>query len=93
MKKRGSCLFLLVFFVILLASFANAETSPEINKTQAYEWLYEQMNSSSWNENVDEIALSILALGSGDYNLSDGIDKLRDLEYGGSNWGNIKDTS
>jgi len=69
MKKRGNSVFLLVFFVILLASSANAATSSEINKTQAYEWLYEQMNSSSWNENVDEVALSVLALGSGDYNI------------------------
>ena len=93
MKKRGNSVFLLVFFVILLASSANAATSSEINKTQAYEWLYEQMNSSSWNENVDEVALSVLALGSGDYNITEGIDKLRELEYSGGYWDTIKDTS
>ncbi len=92
MKKRGNSLFLLVLFMFLLVGSANAANDTEINKTKAYEWLYEQMNTWS-NSNVDEVALSVLALRSGGYNVSDGVDKLRDLEYSGNNWGDIKDTS
>ena len=93
MKKRGNNLFLLVVFTILLASFVNAETDAEINKTQAYERMYEEMNSRAWSGNVEEVAFAVLALGSGGYNISDGIAELRNLEYSGGYWDTIKDTS
>jgi hypothetical protein len=93
MKKRGNCLFLLILFVFLLIGSANAANDTQINKTKAYDWLNSQMISSSWNRNVDEVALSVLALGSESYNISEGIDKLRELEYSGHNWGDIRDTS
>jgi hypothetical protein len=97
MFKRGKFIFLVIFFLVFLVGYVNATnitSTQRINETSAYDWLYDQMNSSGWNKNPSEIALSILALGGKGYNVSDGIDKLKDLESD-NNWGNgdIKDTS
>jgi len=78
--------------MFLLVGSVNAADDTEINKTKAYEWLYNQMDSWS-SSDVNDVALTVLALKSGGYNISEGIDRLREMEFSGNNWGDIKDTS
>ena len=93
MYKRGVLLSLVI--LALFASFVSAsdnETNATNTVEEAYSWLYNQMNSSGWNREPGEIALTILALGGEGYNVSPGIERLRQVEYG-DNWGNVKDSA
>ncbi len=97
MYKRGKVI-ILVLFLFLLVGSVNAINETNITTTTnkvdlAYDWLYEQMTSSNWNKNPSEISLAILALGGEGYDVTGGIDKLKDLKSE-NNWNNdIKDTS
>jgi hypothetical protein len=98
MNKRGSFVFFSVFFLFLLISSVNAENETnftieeqDVEVREAYDWLYEQMNSSSWGGSVSDVALSVLAL-MDKYDVDDGIDRLKELESV-DNWGDLKDSA
>lgn len=98
MNKRGSLVFFSVFFLFLLVSSVNAENETnftiedqDVEVREAYDWLYEQMNSSSWDGSVSDVALSVLAL-MDKYDVSDGIDRLEELEST-DNWGDVKSSA
>ncbi len=81
-----------IFALTLIFFAANVFAQANLNSSSAFEWLDNAMISSNWNKDVDEIAMSILALRNGGYDTSDGIDKLKALENI-DNWGDVRDTA
>lgn len=81
--------YILIFLSILLAQSVMSAETPQINRTQAFDWLYSEMNRTNWNDDTDIIALSILALGpESKYDLDEGIEKLEER-----NWANPYESS
>jgi len=101
MKKGGILVFFIWIFAFILVSNVYSANSTGENFTvesqnvdlrAAYDWLYEQMNSSDWDRSSSEVALALLALRGKGYKLEDGIDKLRDLESD-DNWGDVRSSA
>ncbi len=75
---------------IFLAVNVNAQGNFSVSKS--FNWLNDTMDSSNWNRDVDEISMAILALRSGGYDVSGGVNRLLEMESN-DNWGDIDDTA
>lgn len=94
--KRGLFGIFLLTILIINLSFVSADNetdSDEFSLDRGFRWLSEEMYSSNWGTDIDSLSWAILALRNADYDVSGGIDKLRQLE-GSDNWDNeVYDTS
>lgn len=74
--------FILLIVSLLVVHGVYSADSASINKTQAFDWLYQEMNSSDWDFDTDVIALSVLALGpERRYDIEGGVERLKDRNW------------
>ncbi len=88
--KRGIVVSVFLMIIIILSFSVNAanETESSFDKAKAFEWLNNEMQSTNWGVSVDSLAWSILALRNGGYDVSEGIERLKQLEDNDYNWDN-----
>jgi len=89
--KRGYFSLVLVLATLLLSfnvCAAENETNGDFDINLGFEWLYNEMRSSGWGSSVDSLSWSILALRNKGYDVSPGVQRLKQLENSNNNWGN-----
>src|SRR3989344_3037632 len=84
---------ILVFILMFIFVTVNVSAQGNFSTSSAFEWLNKTMANSNWNQDVDEIAMSILALRNGGYDTQRGIDRLFEIEGRDDNWEEVSDTA
>ncbi len=93
MNKKYLIFIVHLIFLLSISNIANAQ-SQNFSITSAYNWLNTTINDRVWNGQVDEVSLVILALSTGNYNVADGINKLKSMQSEDGSWNNnVYDTS
>lgn len=99
MKKKNLIFIICLFLVILSSHYSLAQTQ-NFTLAISYKWLNKTINEKFWDSSnlelgYDGLALTILALGNGNYNIKTGVDKLKELQSDDGSWnnGNIVYTS
>tara|TARA_Y100000310_G_scaffold343864_1_gene453563 strand:+ start:5943 stop:7640 length:1698 start_codon:yes stop_codon:yes gene_type:complete len=78
--------------ILLIFTFASAQEST-YSESKGFDWLFNEMNTTSWTGTTKEVALSVLALRQGLLPVNDGVEILLATEDV-DNWnGNLEDTA
>lgn len=68
-----------LFLLALISVNVSAEENDSVGLVDGFEWLSSEMQQTNWGTNVEQLSWSILALRNAGYDVSAGIDKLKDL--------------
>jgi hypothetical protein len=75
--KRGILIGL--FLMAIISVNVSAEENSSVDLIDGFEWLDSEMQQTNWGTNVEQLSWSILALRNAGYDVSAGVDKLKDL--------------
>ncbi|MBT7169919.1 hypothetical protein HN908_02630 [Candidatus Woesearchaeota archaeon] len=75
--KRGILIGL--FLMAIISVNVSAEENSSVDLIDGFEWLDSEMQQTNWGTNVEQLAWSILALRNAGYDVSAGVNKLKDL--------------
>jgi hypothetical protein len=75
--KRGFIVGLIFFIIVSSNVYAENETNTGL--VEGFNWLNDEMQQTNWGTNVEQLSWSILALRNAGYDVSAGVDKLKDL--------------
>ncbi len=73
--KRG----IFIGLLLLVVFSSNVYGANETGLLDGFNWLEEEMRQTNWGTNVEQLSWSILALRNAGYDVSAGVDKLKDL--------------